>query len=446
MIFSKRTSATLLTLLSTSTFAQSVWVSKVPGNRYVLSSVLWTGESLMAMGTGASYMSTNGEQWIEVTGSHPSWVFKAGTEIMGMGSYGSAVPLPSIVPYSVLCTLFDTHYNRCNYSVYFYYGLYTFTDNAWQFSPGTLGEINANIGYTAAVAWTDSVSNLLVAVGMGNKIATSQDKSNWTLQSSGTLDSLFSVVWSGNQFVAVGAHGVIQTSSDGASWTIQTSGTTESLFSVVWSGSTTSKGSGQAGSPQGGAQFVVVGSGGMILTSSNGINWEWQTSGTGKSLRSIIWSGSEFVAVGDGGAILTSTDGFNWISQISGTERNLLSAAWAGTQYVAVGDSGAILTSQIGEVYPVENPTSIASFSNSSAKLSLHLTPSTLLVDLPNSMIGKQIRATIYTVNGNKVRSVQTNGSDHHVSLPVTSVPPGIYLFEVAGPDVRVVQSFHILR
>ena len=94
---------------------------------------------------------------------------------------------------------------------------------------------------------------------------------NWTtqtIQTSGTSQVLYSVVWSGSQFVAVGSSGTILTSPDGHTWTTQTSGTSNSLYGVAWSSS---------GSQ---SEFVAVGNDGTILASPDGHTWTTQRAGT----------------------------------------------------------------------------------------------------------------------------------------------------------------------
>ncbi len=62
--------------------------------------------------------------------------------------------------------------------------------------------------------------------------------------------------------------------------------------------------------------------------------------------------GSQFVAVGAGGAIYTSTDGITWQPAVSGTTTDLYAVTFTGTSvltlqigYVAVGAAGVNLTS-----------------------------------------------------------------------------------------------------
>jgi serine/threonine protein kinase len=111
-------------------------------------------------------------------------------------------------------------------------------------------------------------------------------------------------------------------------WHVQPSSTSTPLRGVVWSGS----------------QFVVVGTNGTILTSTDGSSWSAQNAGTSESLRGVVWSGSQFVVVGTN-TILTSTNSSSWSAYQLDTYRDLYGVAWSGSQFVAVGDTGTILTS-----------------------------------------------------------------------------------------------------
>ena len=95
--------------------------------------------------------------------------------------------------------------------------------------------------------------------------------------------------------------------------------------------------------------FVVVGYGGIILTSSDGVTWTSRTSGFSSELYSVTYSESLglFIAVGSSGTILTSSNGVNWISKTSGVTTILRSATYSKNLglFVVVGAGGTILHS-----------------------------------------------------------------------------------------------------
>ena len=73
--------------------------------------------------------------------------------------------------------------------------------------------------------------------------------------------------------------------------------------------------------------------------------WYERLSGLQHTLNDVVWNGSQFVAVGDGGLILSSSDGITWANQFSGTTENLNAITWDGAHYFAAGDAATILRS-----------------------------------------------------------------------------------------------------
>ena len=99
--------------------------------------------------------------------------------------------------------------------------------------------------------------------------------------------------------------------------------------------------------------FVVVGSAGIILTSSNLQDWTQQTSGTNEDLKSVIYSevSDLFITVGEAGVILVSSDSEVWTLQTSGTNENLNKLAESEDKIVIVGNNGVVLNSLNGIGY-----------------------------------------------------------------------------------------------
>jgi hypothetical protein len=133
-----------------------------------------------------------------------------------------------------------------------------------------------------------------------------------------------------------------------------------------------------------GAQFVAVGSGGIVETSPDGVTWTNRGSAMSLPLsmaylRAIVWQNGKYFAVGRNGGgpncvvgqacpqivtgvadvILSSTDGVNWSSSIGSNSSfnppfgsELTGILWAGTQFIAVGDT---LTGTTADGYNVGN-------------------------------------------------------------------------------------------
>ena len=139
-----------------------------------------------------------------------------------------------------------------------------------------------------------------------------------------------SVAWSGETYVAVGGEGTagIFESEDLSTWTRRDPGGDEPpLADVVWNGT----------------EFLAVGDGGRVLTSSDGASWEEGSAGVGSTLNSVAWTGAVYQAVGDGGVALESVDGRRWDARESGTTNDLFGVVWAGERLFGLGRGGAIL-------------------------------------------------------------------------------------------------------
>jgi hypothetical protein len=126
-------------------------------------------------------------------------------------------------------------------------------------------------------------------------------------------------------------------SDDRRAWTRVASGVASDLWGVKWVG--------------GGAGFVAVGDGGVILTSATGDAWTPRSSGTTAALRGLAASGARVVATGGTGTIVTSTDGSTWQPATSPTARHLRAAAWTGTVFAAAGGPGELVRSSDGAAW-----------------------------------------------------------------------------------------------
>jgi hypothetical protein len=146
-----------------------------------------------------------------------------------------------------------------------------------------------------------------------------------------TSDGLYGIAYGYGTYVMVGSGGTIISSSNGTTWIRQRSGTNQWLRSVVW----------------GNNQFVACGSGGAILTSPDGISWTSRESGA-QGLSSLVWNGNIFLAVGWDRSIITSSDGILWTSRTSGFSNSIDNVAWGNNKFVASGWIGGTITSQDG--------------------------------------------------------------------------------------------------
>jgi hypothetical protein len=179
-----------------------------------------------------------------------------------------------------------------------------------------------------------------VAIGGGGTILTSADATTWTAAVSGTTSDLYAAALGTTRYVVVGAGGTIVTTADGALWETTPSGVTNDLRGVAFAPiATVSEGVTVVTN-----QYVAVGTGGMILTSNDGLAWTVQPSPTTADLYSVVY-GTQFVAVGKGGGIYTSPDGKAWTARTSGTTNDLTTVVRTLTGYTAYGAAGTNVSS-----------------------------------------------------------------------------------------------------
>ncbi len=159
-------------------------------------------------------------------------------------------------------------------------------------------------------------------------------------QETDTDTNLNDVVWNGvDTLVTVGDSGVILNSANGTTdpWAsaIEPS-TTESLTGITWENTN--------------YQYLAVGAGSTVITSSDGDTWALQDIGVASiDLEDVAWSGSEYIIVGKSGTVLMSNDGTgaSWVSQTVASELSnttLEGVAVGGDTIVMSGTNGKIFT------------------------------------------------------------------------------------------------------
>src|SRR6266542_275051 len=178
---------------------------------------------------------------------------------------------------------------------------------------------------------------------VGNAFAGALDNWHWR-NPLPTSAQLHDVTFGGDQFVAVGDGGSIVTSTDGENWTARSSGSQAALNGVAY----------------GNGKFLAFGdegTNGVVLTSPDGLTWTLSIAQTASGLRQVIYDRGMFVGVGtidfQNGErqprITTSLDGQSWTNQTSVPVLDALNGiAYGNGTFVAVGDRGLIVTSADG--------------------------------------------------------------------------------------------------
>jgi hypothetical protein len=91
--------------------------------------------------------------------------------------------------------------------------------------------------------------------------------------------------------------------------------------------------------------FVVVGTGGFVAVSNNGLDWSKGNSGTTIDLNAVTYSHiyNRFIAVGNSGTIIISQNGFDWTPVSSGTSSNLNAVCAPYSYFYLAAPIGTIL-------------------------------------------------------------------------------------------------------
>jgi hypothetical protein len=181
-----------------------------------------------------------------------------------------------------------------------------------------------------------SARGMVRAVGANGLIARAHadDLGRWRREPSGVVHNLRGIAWTGTRWVAVGDVGSI-VYRQGSRW-----------ISVPGLPNTGLRG--VAARP---GLVAAAGSGGVLLTSPNGITWSVADSG----VTGLLWGGTRIGSTlafsGQESTVIASADGVQW-SPVSVTPRPtgnataprplLWQLAASGSQVVAVGDFGAI--------------------------------------------------------------------------------------------------------
>ncbi len=160
---------------------------------------------------------------------------------------------------------------------------------------------------------------------------TSTDGYQWTPLLTTVFDNfnLNFVAYAAGKWVTASTGGLILSSTDGVSWARQLSGLTTSLRSGAYGAGT----------------WVIVGNAGRILTSPDGTTWTSRASGLTADLAAVAFDRGLFVAVGASGLIASSPDGITWTRRTSGTTTALNTVGFVAGSWVADGDNSVTLVS-----------------------------------------------------------------------------------------------------
>ncbi len=166
----------------------------------------------------------------------------------------------------------------------------------------------------------------------------------WEKQYPPENKEFYDVLYNKGMFYAVGSKGIIINSTDGINW------------------KTIKKGEkGLIGITYGKGKYVAVGEGGTIQISTDGKNWQKIESGISKSLMDVTYANGTFVAVGENGNILYSSDGIIWKKALSIPQETFFGVKYITNAFYATGTNSTLLKSTDGKNWqkinvPLENP------------------------------------------------------------------------------------------
>ncbi|MDP1579613.1 MAG: M12 family metallo-peptidase [Candidatus Didemnitutus sp.] len=186
------------------------------------------------------------------------------------------------------------------------------------------------------------VNGLYVALGSLGAIFTSTDTITWTPRNTGTLhqdgsSGLQFVAYSGERLMAVGTGGTVTTSTDGITWTAGTVGTGDDLNGVAFAF---------------GKFHAVSQTSGRVYSSSDGTTWT-SVASSSNTLRAIVFGAGRLVSGGTGGVMSTSTDGLNWSSVSTGSSNTIIGLDYVNNFFYAACTGGVLLRSSNGTSWTV---------------------------------------------------------------------------------------------
>ena len=133
----------------------------------------------------------------------------------------------------------------------------------------------AEIEYVPYGFCYSDVASKYVITGQYGMIVSSEDGQEWERQDIGEYYVIMGIVYAKGLYVAVCQNGLIATSPNKKDWTIRTSGVTSNINDIVYSAENN--------------LFVAVCSDGKVLKSADGINWEVATTFNNDTLIKIKW-------------------------------------------------------------------------------------------------------------------------------------------------------------
>ena len=216
-----------------------------------------------------------------------------------------------------------------------------------------------------------------VAVGYGGTVLVSTNGTDWAthlrFDAHGEPIHMGAVAFGNGVFVATKSYYGTWVSTNGVNWGQSTApgadsvvfcgdvfhvGTSTSSNGLDWTSSSAPIGQ-VNGAACGNGTTVLVGDGGAIATTTNGVDWVTVNSGTKGNLMCATFDGQRFFAAGWQGALLVSSDGIHWTKRNVPDSYYFLAAASHNGRTVFAGYSYATIQNGILTLIPTTDPTGV---------------------------------------------------------------------------------------
>ena len=261
----------------------TTWTSRTSGTSESLIEITYGNGTYVAVGTSGTILtSMDGITWT--------------TAASGLTNNGMTVGLSGV-------TYGNNTYVAVGSANYGNGAVFTSTNGSdWSFR---------NSGSSASFFDVTYANSIFTASGHGGSIIYSSDATTWTSSNNVTSNELNGVAYGSGIYLGVGDNYTITYSTDGTSWGNLGASGDIPIHDIIYANSNF---------------YLVLGYGYLGICqncSTSSLNINTSNIGISDDLYGIVYGNSTYIIVGSSGTILTSTNGTTWTSRTSGTSNNL---------------------------------------------------------------------------------------------------------------------------
>jgi hypothetical protein len=261
----------------------TTWTSRTSGTSESLIEITYGNGTYVAVGTSGTILtSKDGITWT--------------TAASGLTNNGTTVGLYGV-------TYGNNTYVAVGNANYGNGAVFTSTNGSdWSFR---------NSGSSASFFDVTYANSIFTASGYGGSIIYSSDATTWTSSDNVTSNKLNGVAYGSGIYLGVGDNYTITSSTDGTSWGNLGASGNIPINDIIYANSNF---------------YLVLGYGYLGICqncSTSSFNINTSNIGISDDLYGIVYGNSTYIIVGSSGTILTSTNGTTWTSRTSGASNNL---------------------------------------------------------------------------------------------------------------------------